>query len=404
MASVLINTATVSCLFFLAVLALSKKSHNSTGYRFLALLFIFLSFDFIDEALAASGSYSRYPLLAILLQPVLYAFAPLIYLSVAYLTSVSPRISVKTVYHFIPYFIILGLYLKAYAFTDYDNETLGNIAASNSSDPLEMVLISLFFIQVVFYQYYSIKTLNTHRRKLPLFVSNLPDNDYHWLYNTIIGLSALFAVSFAEVIFDHGQRSAFFPLIYLFGFYYVGTQVARQKEVFGFSEGQKEGFSDLLNDQPAVVTKEVFSDLPDTSTSVNMAESENTLLVKKKTISDEKLEEYEKRLLEIMEVRKPYMDSEITLPKLGRILLLNTYQTSYLINSSFGENFYTFINRYRLEECKRMLSHSAYDHMSILSIAYESGFNSKTAFNTAFKKNTGCSPRAFREQTANGNM
>nr|WP_295922906.1 helix-turn-helix domain-containing protein [uncultured Dyadobacter sp.] len=400
MAGVLLNTATVSCLIFLAVLAISKESRNSTGYRLLGLLFILLSFDFVDEALAATGSYSGYPALAVVLQPVLFAFAPLVYLSVFYLTTVSQRLSAKLVYHFIPYLIVLALYLDGYVFTDQDQATLATIAASTGSEPVEIVLISLFFIQVIVYQYHSLKTLNRHRKKLPLFVSNLPDNDYHWLFNATIGLSALFAVSFAEVVFDHGQKSAFFPLIYLCGFYYVGIQVTKQKEVFAFPKEQSDSFSDLLSDDPVPATLEAFPELPDPD--IPNQAVENATQVKKKTISDEKLEAYQHRLLEIMELQKPYMDSEITLPKLGKILLLNTYQTSYLINSSFGENFYTFINRYRLEECKRMLSHRSFDHMSILSIAYESGFNSKTAFNTAFKKNTGCSPSEFRELNCKG--
>lgn len=400
MAGVLLNTATVSCLIFLAVLAISKQSHNATGYLFLGLLFVLLSFDFIDEALAATGFYSGYPALAVVLQPVLFTFAPLIYLSVFYLTTVSQRLSAKLVYHFIPYLIVLALYLNGYVFTDQDQATLAGIAASTGNDPVEILLISLFFIQVIFYQYHSLRTLNRHRKKLPLFVSNLPDNDYHWLFNAILGFNVLFAVSLVEVVFDHGQKSAFFPLIYLFGFYYVGVQVAKQKEVFDFPKEQSDSFSDLLRDEPAAVAPEVFPELSDLAIPIQAIE--NATQIKKKTISDEKLEEYQHRLLVIMENEKPYMDSEITLPKLGKILLLNTYQTSYLINSCFGENFYTFINRYRLEECKKMLSNRSFDHMSILSIAYESGFNSKTAFNTAFKKNTGCSPSEFRELNCNG--
>lgn len=115
-------------------------------------------------------------------------------------------------------------------------------------------------------------------------------------------------------------------------------------------------------------------------------------------MTDENLYQYTTRLLNLMETEKPFLDSEITLPKLGKMLLLNTYQTSYLINTSFGENFFTFINRYRINECKAMLADHRNNHLTILGIAYNSGFNSKTAFNTAFKKVTGLSPRDYKEQ------
>ncbi|CAG5006639.1 hypothetical protein DYBT9275_03867 [Dyadobacter sp. CECT 9275] len=410
MQSIILNTGTISCLLFLAILTAYKKSYNSTGYRFLALLFVCLSFDFADEVLIATGVYAQHPWLAVVLQPVLYLFAPLIYLAVVYLTSVSQKLSIRILYHFIPYLAMLGIYLKIYIFTNTDNKTLGNIAVSTGSEPIEIVLILLFFVQALCYQYYSILTLNRHRETLPLFVSNLPDNDYHWLRNAIIGLSILFAISFAEVIFVNAQNSGIFPLIYLIGFYYVGLQVVKQKDVFSFSKGQVESFSDLVNDhryavklEPSPENEPIADSPPANVNKADRSGTDNSLLQKKKTISDQKLEVYQKRLLEIMEAEKPYMDSEITLPKLGKILLLNTYQTSYLINTCFGENFYTFINRYRLEECKKMLSSSDYSHLSILGIAYESRFNSKTAFNTAFKKHTGCSPKEFRDRNIHGN-
>ncbi len=119
---------------------------------------------------------------------------------------------------------------------------------------------------------------------------------------------------------------------------------------------------------------------------------------KKAVIHPEKIEFYKLRLTELIEKEKPYLDSEITLPKLGKMLGLNTYQTSYLINTGFQENFFTFINRYRIAECKHMLRNKKWDHLSVLAIAFEAGFNSKTAFNTAFKKSTGLSPKEFRAQ------
>ena len=77
---------------------------------------------------------------------------------------------------------------------------------------------------------------------------------------------------------------------------------------------------------------------------------------------------------------------------------LNTYQTSYIINTCFNENFYGFVNRYRIEECKRMLESNEYNNLSILGIAFEAGFNSKTAFNTTFKKLTGLSPKEYKDR------
>lgn len=405
MYSVIVNAATASCLLFLAILAATKRSHNFLGYRFLAVLFTGLSFDFTDQILTTIGIYSKYPWLSVAFQPVLYTFAPAIYWATVYLTSVSQKWSPKIFYHFIPYLILLLLYLKSYVFTDADLRTLSEAAVSVAHGPIDTFFLFLFFAQVAVYMYHSIHVLQEHRKTLPLFVSNLPDNDYHWISNVMIGLCILFTVSFAEVIADGALRSGIFPSVYLVGFYYVGLQLVRQRDVFSFSKDQAESLSALVEDQvqpglsngeidkdPVIAEQgEQYSDI--------VSKNEHPVLQKKKTISDDKIALYHQRLLAIMETEKPYIDSEITLPKMARMILLNTYQTSYLINSVFNENFYNFINRYRLEDCKRMLASSEFDHWSILDVAFESGFNSKTSFNTAFKKYTGCSPREFRERS-----
>ena len=400
----LINTATFSCLLFLAILTLSKNSHTPIGYRFLSLLFILLAFNFADDVLSNNDGYTKHPALIVIFQPALYAFAPAIYLAVVYLTAVTKKITPNIILHFIPYLLLLSLYMVTYFFRTSDKHFVSNANSSNNGEPLEIVLTLFFFIQMIFYLYFSAKQLKKHRQSLPLFVSSISNNDYHWLYKTIIGLSILSMVSFMEVIFQQKELSFYFSFIYLIGFYYIGVQVAKQKDVFPFSKEQSESVAEIIAAEQNVISGEVTINNETTAIAApnepieNSIESNDALPDRKKVISEEKLNHYKARLLALMETEKPYLDSEITLPKLGKMLLLNTYQTSYLINASFGENFYTFINRYRLDECKKMLASNQYDHLSILGIAFEAGFNSKTAFNTSFKKSTGLSPKEFREQ------
>ncbi len=403
MYSLIINAATASCLLFLSILAVTKRSRNFLGYRFLAVLFTGLAFDFTDEILTAAGIYNRHPWLSVAFQPVLFAFAPIIYWATYYLTSVSQKWSPRIFYHFVPYLLILLLYFKSYVFTDTDLTTLSKAAVSAEYNPVDAFLVALFFLQVAVYMYFSIRKLAKHRKSLPLFVSNLPDNDYHWLSNIMVGMCILFAVSLAEVIAGNAYLAGFFPTVYLVGFYYVGFQLVRQQDVFSFSNEQAKSLSDLVDNQSQLYlpNQEVDEDADMANLDEPYLDTapESPALQKKKAVSDEKMLVYHQRLLTLMETEKPYIDSEITLPKLARMLLLNSYQTSYLINSGFNENFYNFINRYRLEDCKRMLANPEFDHLSILDIAFESGFNSKTSFNTAFKKYTGCSPREFRERS-----
>jgi AraC-like DNA-binding protein len=68
---------------------------------------------------------------------------------------------------------------------------------------------------------------------------------------------------------------------------------------------------------------------------------------------------------------------------------------SAAINQAYGKNFNDFVNTYRVEAVKKMLNDESVQHLSLLGIAYECGFNSKSTFNRAFKKATGVAPSAY---------
>ena len=96
-----------------------------------------------------------------------------------------------------------------------------------------------------------------------------------------------------------------------------------------------------------------------------------------------------------MSEEKPYLYSNLTVEQLARKMEVQPRELSRAINQGLGKNFFEFISRYRIEEAKRQLD-DATNTNSILQIMYESGFNSKSVFNTAFKKATGKTPSQYR--------
>ncbi len=115
-------------------------------------------------------------------------------------------------------------------------------------------------------------------------------------------------------------------------------------------------------------------------------------------LTPEQQDIYLRKLLRYMKAEKPYLDSELTVKRLATGLSVSHRELSQVINESAGMHFYDFVNRYRVEAAKRMLQESILkDEMSILGIAYEVGFNSKSSFNTAFKKATGITPSQYRK-------
>lgn len=107
---------------------------------------------------------------------------------------------------------------------------------------------------------------------------------------------------------------------------------------------------------------------------------------------------YREKLLSLMVEEEPYLNPQLSLRSLGTQLDIHPNQLSWLLNESFGKNFNEFINGYRIQHFKRLALDAANAHISLLGLAFESGFNSKTVFNTSFKKETGLTPKAFVNQ------
>ena len=112
---------------------------------------------------------------------------------------------------------------------------------------------------------------------------------------------------------------------------------------------------------------------------------------------DEPASEYIKnKLIGIMQNEKPYLDGDLTLNKLAEILSVSTHHLSEVINTKLNQNYYDFINKYRVEEFINKLKNPANEKYSLLSLAFDSGFKSKTSFNTIFKKLTNKTPSEYK--------
>ena len=110
------------------------------------------------------------------------------------------------------------------------------------------------------------------------------------------------------------------------------------------------------------------------------------------------LEVHKKRVIQLMTEEEPFLQQELGLADLAKMVDLSPHDLSHLLNKGFGKNFYAFVNHYRVEAAKKMLLNKEFDHLNVLGIAFEAGFNSKTTFNTFFKKSTGLTPSEFIKQ------
>lgn len=126
-----------------------------------------------------------------------------------------------------------------------------------------------------------------------------------------------------------------------------------------------------------------------------MNKNSNKTKYKTSGLNLEIAESIKKRLLKIMEDEKPFLESDLNITKLSYSLSISPSYLSQVINEKLERNFYDLINFYRIEEAKRRLIDPAYKNLTVLTIAYDVGFNSKSTFNTSFKKYMNLTPSQY---------
>jgi AraC-like DNA-binding protein len=109
-------------------------------------------------------------------------------------------------------------------------------------------------------------------------------------------------------------------------------------------------------------------------------------------------QQYLNQLSTFMETENPYLNPDITLSDLSKEVSIPHRALSEIINNSLDQNFYDFINSYRIKESQNLLKNQANKKKTVLEILYQVGYKSKSSFNTAFKKNTGMTPSQFKKQ------
>lgn len=116
---------------------------------------------------------------------------------------------------------------------------------------------------------------------------------------------------------------------------------------------------------------------------------------KKSNIDNLELDRIYKKLLELMEEKKLYLDPDINLDDLASELSISKHNLSQVLNMKAEKNFYTFINSYRIEIFKEVIKNNTYPNYSLLAIAMECGFRSSSAFYSIFKKMVGTTPKLY---------
>jgi AraC-like DNA-binding protein len=150
----------------------------------------------------------------------------------------------------------------------------------------------------------------------------------------------------------------------------------------------------------ALKKPEIFSLIKDKeNTEPNVAASfENNTKYANSKLSDLEKKKILELLQKHMDDKKPFLDSELSIELLANQLSIKPRTLSQVINELLQISFFEFINQYRIKEAQRLLTNPKDKKITILEVLYEVGFNSKSSFNTVFKKHTGLTPLEFKKK------
>ena len=372
---------------FLALALLNTKKGDISAHRILAFLTFLFSLDLGEEFLYQTGFFESVPSLLNVLAPIDLLYGPLIYLYVVQLTNpASPGAATKNYWHFLPALIGVVLLLPYFlldgpAKLELTETLRKGGAVDNASVHMKLVEygVTVFMlgtvVQLGLYLLVLIKRLIRHSRNIKNEFSDIDKINLAWLRNLLLGLSFIYLIYLADQFPD------------LMGMNILGDLVTVIAVILIYTMGY------LGLRQPAIFTQASVTPENTTAEGVNPAAEK----YHRSGLDQETSRMFLGELARHMETNKPYLQGDLVLPQLARQLGISANYLSQVINEQLKVNFYDFINGYRVEDAKRLMKNTGQKKINILNIAFDSGFNSKSAFYQAFKKTTSMTPSQYRK-------
>ncbi len=308
-------------------------------------------------------------------------FGPYVYLYTVYLVDRKLKFDPKDLLHFLPFILLTIIYFIFFK----DRLSLIDVAYFNKDVLLipRLIIGITYFGMVIYYTIITFKKLNEFRSGLESQFSFWSQQLRLWWLNFIPFLFSLFfllyfvsgiinALTFREIIVVSDLSQVGLTLIaFLISYFGLRQPPLFQNENIGLEEMELQ----LSREEASKEKKEL-------------------------SFSDIEIEEKVINLNRIMKEDKPYLNSVLTLYDLATKANMPRNELTNLLNKNIGKNFFSYVNEFRLNEVIKRFKNEKYKHYTIIAIAYDCGFNSKSTFNSLFKQQTGQTPSAYRKSLA----
>ena len=339
----------------------------------LFLIAIEMGFAIINQSIIPLYEYVFIP----------FTYGPLLYLYIKFQTVENIHFKWSYLLHFLPFLVV---FISAIVFRGKPVMQLDNFWDTDPFLSFRLIYGLSFFISITTYSAIAFVLINRHQRNIRNLVSYTSERiTLGWLlvislsfYLTyvavfIFGVYVIFA---KDQTYDPTLPSHFGLTFFAFAFSFYGFK-------------QPGIFNEILTESKHL-RKE------------NLTEEDVDPKYEKSGLKNKDARQYLDQLIKYMEEKKPYLDVDLSIHDVSDELKIPRHYLTQVINGMLGKNFYTFINEYRIEEVKKLLTDKAYSKYTLTSIAFEAGFNSKSSFNSVFKTATGMTPSQFKHAHLNG--
>lgn len=380
--------------FFLAIILVSKKGKAAADHVLAAWLCV-MGFHLFLYYWQITGEIYKYPYLLGIQVPMPLLHGPLLYIYT--LTATRDNGFLKKYFlHFIPVAIAYGILSKFFFLADaekikvYKNEGAG-YEIYTSIILLAGITSGFVYVLLSFYE------LRKYRRRITQEFSNTEKINLNWLRYLIYGILVIWVIILLNgddpLIF--GAVVVFVILLGYFGVKHMGIFTYRQVVV---KENVKAA---AQSDTETKLQEKAQEQIENTHLEKEQIPGEQTPMrakYEKSGLQKEIADKIHQELSQLVNKDKIFKQEELSLAQLAQQLAVHPNNLSQVINTYENKSFYDYINTLRIEEFKALVSLPENSRYTLLSLAFECGFNSKTSFNRNFKKITGKSPSAYLKE------
>lgn len=363
----------ISCICFclLAFIAVFNPARvNVVANKWMGLFYISVACMMLTPAIISFGFGARFNFVIGFNELTRFAMMPALYLGIVQFTTPGSRFSNKDYLHMLP-FAAFGI-LQIFALSGH------NLLTQRQDEVVTTTLRVVIRCQFLIYLILAYKRLNNHQKHIKLITADVEPVSLNWLKHLLLIIGFMLLLFFITIIFEVSISNLLTPALYLAGSLAILYYSLAQKEIYPYHPEELQSI------------RQVFVTVDDGAKA------------SKQRLTDSETEQLQARLKHLMTVDKLYLDAALSLPQLAASMTVTVNDLSYLLNDTLGTNFFQFVNAHRVEEAKQLMLSEKHKHLNLLGIAYSAGFNSKTTFNTAFKKETGLSPTQFIQNAKSG--